>query len=59
MCVDYCDWGTQDSNGMAKVSMLPWRYADLKKVITSDVGVRADLGRHGRLRSGAVQGRQH
>jgi hypothetical protein len=39
--------------------MLPWRYADLKKVITSDVGVRADLGRHGRLRSGAVQGRQH
>jgi hypothetical protein len=43
---------------MAKVSVLPWQYADLKKAITSDVGFRADLDRHSRLRSGAVQGRQ-
>jgi hypothetical protein len=58
MCVDYCDWGTQESNGVAKVSVLPWRYADLRKVITSNVGVRADLDQHGRLRSSAAQGRQ-
>jgi hypothetical protein len=43
---------------MAKVSIFLWQYADLKKVIAFDVGVRADLDRHGRLRSGATQGRQ-
>jgi hypothetical protein len=58
MCVDYCDWGTRDSNGVAKVSVLPCRYADLRKVIASNVGVCADLDRHGRLCSGAAQGRQ-
>jgi hypothetical protein len=58
MCVDYCDWGTRDSNGTTKVLVLLWRYADLRKVITPDVGVRADLDQHGRLRSGVAQGRQ-
>jgi hypothetical protein len=42
---------------MAKVLVLLWRYADLRKVITSDVSARDDLDHHGRLRSGAVQGR--
>jgi hypothetical protein len=58
MCVNYCDWGTRDGNGTAKVSVLLWRYTDLRKVITPDVGVRADLDQHGCLRSGAAQGRQ-
>jgi hypothetical protein len=31
-------------------------YADLRKVITSDVSSRDDLDRHGRLRSDAAQG---
>jgi hypothetical protein len=35
--VDDCDWGTRDSNGVAKVSVLLWRYADLRKVIIFDV----------------------
>jgi hypothetical protein len=43
---------------VAKVSVLPWQYADLKEAITSDVGVRADLDRHDHLCSGAAQGRQ-
>jgi hypothetical protein len=43
---------------MAKVSVLSRQYADLKKAIISDVGVCADLDRHGRLRSGVAQGRQ-
>jgi hypothetical protein len=50
MCVDYCDWSTRDNNGVAKVLVLLWRYTYLRKVITSDVGVR--------LRSGAAQRRQ-
>jgi hypothetical protein len=58
MCVDYFDWGTQDSNGVAKVSVLLWRYADLRKVITSDVWVRVDPDQHGHLRSGAAHGSQ-
>jgi hypothetical protein len=33
---------------MAKVSVFSWQYVDLKKVITSNVGVRADLDQHGR-----------
>jgi hypothetical protein len=56
--VDYCDWSTRDSNGVAKVSALLWRYADLRKVITFDVCARDDLDRHGRLCSDAAQGRQ-
>jgi hypothetical protein len=43
---------------MAKVSVLLSLYADLKKVITPDVSARDDLDCHGRLRSGAAQGRQ-
>jgi hypothetical protein len=43
---------------MAKVLVLPWQCTDLKKAITSDVGVRADLDRHDHLCSGAAQGRQ-
>jgi hypothetical protein len=39
---------------MAKVSVLLWRYADLRKVITVDMSVRDDLNRHGHLRSGAA-----
>jgi hypothetical protein len=38
--------------------MLLWLYADLKKVITSDMSARDDLDRHGCLRSGAAQGRR-
>jgi hypothetical protein len=56
MCLDYCDWGTRGSNGVAKVSVLLWRYADHGKVITSDIEVRADLDRHGFLRSGTSRG---
>jgi hypothetical protein len=56
--VDDCDWGTRDSNGVAKVSALLWRYADLRKVIIFDVSARDELDRHGRLRSCAAQGRQ-
>jgi hypothetical protein len=41
---------------MAKVSVLLRLYADLKKVIESDVCARDDLDRHGCLRSGATQG---
>jgi hypothetical protein len=48
--------GTQDSNGIAKVSVLPRQYVDLKRAIISDVGVRADLDRHGHLCSGTAQG---
>jgi hypothetical protein len=33
---------------MAKVLVLLWRYADLKKVITFDMSVRDDLDRHSR-----------
>jgi hypothetical protein len=40
--------GARDSNGMAKVSVLLWQYANLRKVITSDVGVCVDLDQHGR-----------
>jgi hypothetical protein len=54
MCFNYFDWGTRGSNGVAKVSMLLWRYADLRKVITSDVGVHADLDQHVCLRSGTA-----
>jgi hypothetical protein len=43
---------------VAKVSVLLWWYPDLKKDILTDVGVRADLYRQDRLRSGAAQGRQ-
>jgi hypothetical protein len=43
----------RDSNVVAKVSVLLWRYADFRKVITSDVGVRVDPNQHG-LRSGAT-----
>jgi hypothetical protein len=43
---------------MAKFSVLSRQYADLKKAITSHVGVRADLDLHGRLRSVAPQGCQ-
>jgi hypothetical protein len=58
MCIDYCDWGTRDSNGVAKVSVLSWRYAVLRTVITFDVGVHVDLDRHSRSRGGAAQGHQ-
>jgi hypothetical protein len=37
---------------------LLWQYADVKKAILFDVGVCADLDRHGRMSSGTVQGRQ-
>jgi hypothetical protein len=50
--------GTRDNNGVAKVSALLWRYADLRKVITFDVSACDDLDRHGRLHSGAAQGHQ-
>jgi hypothetical protein len=56
--IDYCDWSNRDSNGMAKVSALLWRYADLRKVITFDVCAHDDLDRHGLLCSDAAQGRQ-
>jgi hypothetical protein len=49
MCIDYWDWGTQDSNGVTKVSVLLWRNADLGKVIISDVSTHGDLDRHGHL----------
>jgi hypothetical protein len=58
MCIEYYDWGTRDSNGVAKVLVLLWRNADLRKVVTSDVSTRGDLDRLGRLRSGRMQGRQ-
>jgi hypothetical protein len=37
--------------------VLLWNYANLRKVITPDVGARDDLGFHGRWRSDAAQGR--
>jgi hypothetical protein len=43
---------------MAKVSVLPRQYADLNTAIISNVGVRANLDRHSRLRSGTAQGHQ-
>jgi hypothetical protein len=47
MCIDYCNWGTRDSNGVAKVSVLLWQNADLGKVVTSNVSTRDDLDSHG------------
>jgi hypothetical protein len=55
--VNYCDWSTRDSKGVAKVSALLWCYADLRKVVIPDVSARDYLGRHGRLRSDTAQGR--
>jgi hypothetical protein len=43
---------------VAKVSVLLWRNADLRKVITFVISARDDLDCHGRLRSGVTHGRQ-
>jgi hypothetical protein len=39
---------------VAKVLVLLWRYADLRKVITFDVSARDDLDSHDRLCGGAA-----
>jgi hypothetical protein len=49
MYLDYCDWGTRESNGVAKFSVLLWRSTGLRKVVTSDVSTRGDLDCRGRL----------
>jgi hypothetical protein len=43
---------------MAKVSVLMWHCADLRKVTSTDENAYEDLNRHDRLHSGAAQGRQ-